>query len=191
MAAINIARVSGTGTRHDTCVGVVPYSSTPCEGVAGVDVGVRAPAGYADGAARCVLERSSVCTAVVPCVGIRPSRMGTRVGGIAPTAVYVGAGIPSVAVTPSRTPAARPVVAPRPPPRIVRVVIRIGRGVADTDGEAPTSSRTPRRSDANPVGIGRPISVTADVGRIVPTCSVYDRACGGRHDRPVIAGSVA
>src|SRR4029077_4564135 len=188
LPGVHVARVPGAATSYDPCIRVIAHSTTPCDAVAGVDVGIGAPACNAYGATLRVLEGGWACSTIVPSLGIRPGGAGTRVSGIAPASVYVRTRVAAVAVSPGWPPAASSVVAPWPPPR---VIVGITGGVADTDRDAPTSPRTPRRGNSDPVGVGRSIPVMTDIGRIVPTCAVDDRSGCRRDDRAVITGGVA
>src|SRR3954463_9870 len=135
LTGVCITRVSCADSLSDACLRVIPNRSTPRDSVAGIGVEAGSAASYADGAALDVLESGSICRTIVPTIGIRPGGTCTRVRRVAPAAVYVRADVASIADSPGRPPTARPVVPPRPPPRIIIWVIV---GIADTDRDAPS-----------------------------------------------------
>src|ERR1700758_3180256 len=118
-ARVHVARISCAGPSNYSCPRVITQSPAACNGIAGVNIGIGGAPGYTHGATLQVLESGSTGRAVIPYVGTRPGSVGICVSAIAPAAVYVRTGIASVAVPPGWNPAARPIVAPGPPPWII------------------------------------------------------------------------
>src|SRR5262249_37107328 len=169
-------------------LGIVHNAPAPSNRVARVDVCVASTTGRSDRAALLVVKGGPTAGAVIARIRISPSRLGPRVGGIAPTPVNISADVSSPAPAPRRSPAARSIPAPRPPPR---VIVGVAISVADAEPDAPAAVRAPGQAHTRAVGVRCTIPVASDVGRVIPACAVDYGLRAGRNHGAVITRGVA